>query len=86
MDQIVFNIIFGVAGALCMFVLMAVWNKLAKLEQTDKELTDSVNKLNILIVGDYVKRIDLIPQLKEIYEELKNIRLEMANKAERRED
>ena len=84
MDQIVFNIVVGIAGMLAMFVLSAVWSRLGALEKSDKDLSKEIAAMHILVAGEYIKRQEITPMLKEIYDELKTIRTEISNKVERR--
>lgn len=86
MDQVVFNIVVGVAGALSMFILAAVWSRLGKLEESDEKLAGNIAAMHILVAGEYIKRSEISPQLENIYTELKNIRADLATKVERRHE
>jgi hypothetical protein len=83
-NQLIFNIIFGVAGTLSVFVMTAIWSKLNALEKNDRELTTEISKLHILVSGEYVKKSEIAPQLSSIFEELRHINKELAHKIERR--
>ena len=86
MDQTLFNIVVSVAGAMCMFVLMAVWNRLGKLEESDTKLAANIAAMHILVAGEYIKRAEISPQLQGIYDELKHIRSDLSMKVERRHE
>ena len=54
--QSLFNIAIALIGALGGFVLRATWDSLKELRNADKDLTDKVAKIEILVAGQYVKR------------------------------
>lgn len=83
--QMLINIVVGAAGVLSAFVLTAVWSRLGKLEESDANLAVEISKMHILVAGEYIKRVEISPQLEKIYDTLKDIRVELGNKAERRE-
>ena len=56
MDQQLFNIVIGVAGALGGWWMKAMWEGLNDLKKTDHELTQQVNNLQILVAGQYMRR------------------------------
>lgn len=56
MDQQLFNIVIGVAGALGGWWMKAMWEGLKDLQKTDHELTQQVNNLQILVAGQYMRR------------------------------
>lgn len=56
MDQQLFNIVIGVAGALGGWWMKAMWEGLKDLRKTDHELTQQVNNLQILVAGQYMRR------------------------------
>jgi hypothetical protein len=55
-DQQLFNIVIGVAGALGGWWMKAMWEGLKDLQKTDHELTQQVNNLQILVAGQYMRR------------------------------
>lgn len=56
MDQQLFNIVIGVAGALGGWWMKAMWEGLKDLQRTDHELTQQVNNLQVLVAGQYMRR------------------------------
>lgn len=82
--QVIFNIVVGIAGTVCTFVLYAIWSKLSELEKSDKDLTHEISAMRVLIAGDYIKRSEIAPQLQDIFDELKGLRHELSKKIERR--
>jgi HAMP domain-containing protein len=82
--QLIVDIVLGVAGALCLFILTAVWNRLGKLETTDATISAKMAELHILVAGEYIKRSEVADSLEKIYQEIKGLRDVMSNGAEKR--
>ncbi len=57
--QALFNIAVMAFGALFVWVLKTSWDALKELQQEDKDLADRVAAIQVLVVGDYVKRNEL---------------------------
>lgn len=60
MDQDFINWILAGFGGLMGFILRAVWSAVKELQDADKKLTDELNSIHILVVGDYVRHSDLV--------------------------
>lgn len=56
MDQELFNLVVGIAGALAGWWMKAIWEAVKDLQKTDTHLTDEMTALKVLIVGEYVKQ------------------------------
>lgn len=56
MDQELFNLIVGVAGALSGWWMKAIWEAVKDLQKADTHITNEVTSLKVLIVGEYVKQ------------------------------
>jgi len=56
MDQNVFNIVIGIAGALGGWWMKAMWEAVKDLKEADEKLTTQVSDLKVLVAGDYVRR------------------------------
>lgn len=85
MEITVMNAVIAGAGAIALFVLNAVWNKLSALENNDKALTNTINDLKVLVSGEYMKKVEINPLLQAIFKELQDINKELSNKAERKD-
>lgn len=55
LDQQLFNIVFGVAGALGGWWMKAMWESLKDLQAADTKLSQEVGSLHILVAGNYVR-------------------------------
>lgn len=56
MDQGLINWLLAGFGTLIGFLLSAVWQAVKDLQDADKQLTDKVGRIEVLVAGDYVKR------------------------------
>lgn len=56
MDQGLINWLLAGFGTLIGFLLRAVWQAVKDLQDADKQLTDKVGRIEVLVAGDYVKR------------------------------
>lgn len=59
MDQTIINWLLGGFGGLIGFLLNSVWQAVKDLQSADKQLTDKVAAIEILVAGNYVKHDDL---------------------------
>lgn len=57
--QIAFNIALGLISALGGYVMKSISDDLKALQHTDGLLADKVQKIEVLVSGEYVKRTDL---------------------------
>ncbi len=80
--QTLFNIITLVAGALGGFVLKAIWDSLSDLRKADSSLADKIGSIEILVAGQYVRRIDLDAIARELFAKLDKIDAKLDNKVD----
>ena len=83
MNQELFNIIVGVAGALGGWWLKVMWEALKDLQTADKELMDKVSKIEVLVAGAYVKRDEFERTIMRLFEKLDHIDAKLDNKADK---
>lgn len=57
--QFAFNIAVALVGALGGYVLKSISARLESLQKADTDLTDKVQKIEVLVVGEYVRHSDL---------------------------
>ena len=81
--QQVFNIVFGVAGALAGWWMKAMWESLIALRVADDALSGRVAALHILVAGEYVKRSDMESIANELYVKLDKIYDKLDGKADK---
>jgi len=55
-DQQLFNWAVAALGALGGFVLKSVWDAVKDLQFTDRRIAEKLASIEVLIVGDYIKK------------------------------
>lgn len=83
MDQQLFNIVIGIAGALGGWWMKAMWEGLKDLQKTDYELTQQVNNLQILVAGQYMRREELDKVGQAIFAKLDRIEDKLDKKVDK---
>ena len=56
MDQMIFNIVFGALFTLFGAVIKAIWDGVKDLQKADKEITQKVAEIELLVAGDYARK------------------------------
>ena len=83
MDQNVFNIAIGIAGALGGWWMKAMWEAVKDLKNADQELATQVSDLKVLVAGDYVRR-EMFDRLSDaIFAKLDRIENKLDHKADK---
>lgn len=83
MEQQVFNIAVGVAGALGGWWMKAMWDALKDLKEADSKLAAQVSDLKVLVAGDYVRR-EMFDRLSDaIFAKLDRIESKLDGKADK---
>lgn len=83
MEQTLFNIILGVAGVLGGWWMKVMWESLKDLQKADKELTEKVSSVEVLVAGDYVRRSDFDRTIERLFAKLDHIEMKINEKADR---
>lgn len=83
MDQQLFNIVIGVAGALGGWWMKVMWEGLKDLQRTDHELTQQVNNLQVLVAGQYMRRGEFDKLSQAIFAKLDRIEDKLDNKVDK---
>jgi hypothetical protein len=58
-DQVVFNWVFTIAGALGGWILKFLYDGLKELQDADHQLVAKVQAVELLVAGQYVRRTEL---------------------------
>lgn len=86
MDDITGFIVNGLFGLLAMifgWMLKTLWGTVKDLQESDKELAEKVNSIEVLVVGDYVKREEFQGALNRIFMKLDAIENKIDQKADK---
>lgn len=81
--QFLFNTAVVLAGVFAGWVLKSVTSSLRELQSADKELTEKVNGLEVLVVGDYVHRAEFSKALDALFETLRRIEDKLDRKVDK---
>lgn len=83
MEQQLFNIAVGVAGALGGWWMKAMWDAVKELKVADERLASQVSDLKVLVAGDYVRR-EMFDRLSDaIFAKLDRIESKLDGKADK---
>lgn len=83
MGQTIVNWMLAGFGGLIGFLLNAVWQAVKDLQKADKELTEKVSKIEVLVAGAYVKKDDFNELSKAIFAKLDRIEDKLDGKVDK---
>ena len=83
MDQTYLNYIFGGINIVIGVAIKAMWDSYKELKKTDAALADKVNKIEVLVAGEYVKRDDFDRVANAIFVKLDKISDKLDKKADK---
>ena len=81
--QTIFNIVIGLCGFLAAYVLTSISNRLSDLQKADDALMDKVQRMEVLVAGEYVKHADLDKLMIAIFSKLDKIEAKLDSKADK---
>jgi hypothetical protein len=77
------NIAFGLAGALGGWILKFLHSGLRDLQTADIELTEKVQRIEVLVAGQYVKRDDMDRMAHALFTKLDRIETKLDKKVDK---
>lgn len=83
MDQTMINWLLSCFGALIGFLLNAVWQAVKDLQGADKELTEKVGQIELLVAGAYVRKDEFAASARALFAKLDRIEDKLNKKADR---
>lgn len=81
--QIAFNIAVALVGALGGYVLKSISSRLESLQKSDESLAEKVQKIEVLVAGEYVKHTDLEKLSTALFAKLDKISDKLDSKADK---
>lgn len=82
-DQNIYNIVLGVAGALGGWWMKAMWDALKDLKTADDKLSSTISDLKVLVAGQYVSRESFDKLSSAIFAKLDRIEDKLDNKVDK---
>ncbi len=81
--QTLFNTAVGAVLLLAGWVLRVIWDSLKQLQKDDRELADKVNKIEVLVAGQYIKRDEFDRVVERLFDKLDQIELKIDGKMDK---
>lgn len=83
MEQNVINGLIGIVITLFGWLLKTIWNSVAALQKADEDLTEKVNRIEVLVAGEYIKRAEFQGALERLFSKLEQIDHKLDKKADK---
>jgi hypothetical protein len=83
MEQSLINMLAGAVSVLFGWILKTVWDAVKDLQQADDELIDKVNRIEVLVAGEYVKREEFKSDIDRLFIKLDVIDKKLDSKADK---
>lgn len=83
MEQSALNWVFGVANIILGAALKWIYDAHRDLRQADEKLTEKVNKIEVVVAGEYVKRDDFDKVANVLFAKLDKISEKLDQKADK---
>jgi hypothetical protein len=84
MYQELINSAIGLVSGLLIWVVKSLWDAVRDLQKSDRELTDKINNIEVLVAGDYVKREDFRLEMDRLFKKLDAIEQKIDGKVDKR--
>lgn len=81
--QTLFNVTVGLCGVLGGYVLSSISARLTSLQEADNDLMDKVQRIEVLVAGEYVKHADLDKLVITLFSKLDKIEMKLDSKADK---
>lgn len=81
--QVAFNIVLGAFSALAGWLLNTLYNSMKDLTRADKELTDKVQSIEVLVAGHYPTRTEFETKIDAVFRKLDSIESKIDRKVDR---
>jgi hypothetical protein len=82
-EQSFINMLAGAVSVLFGWILKTVWDAVKDLQKADDELVEKVNKIEVLVAGEYVKREDFKADMDRLFNKLDAIDKKLDSKADK---
>jgi hypothetical protein len=82
-EQSLINALIAVVGSGFGWILKVVWDAVKDLQKADDQLIEKVNKIEVLVAGEYVKREDFRADMDRLFDKLDQIDKKLDGKADK---
>lgn len=86
MDQTIVNWLLGGLGTILGFMLKVIWQAVKDLQAADKQLSDEVAAMKVLVAGDYVRKDYLEKTVAALFSKLDRIEERLEDKLAKKVD
>ncbi len=83
MDQGMINAIITLAGGTFGWLLKTLWDSVRMLERTDDMINEKVNRVEVLVAGEYVRREEFQDGVQRLFTKLDQIEAKIDQKADK---
>ena len=83
MNQELFNWLLGGLGTVLGFLLNSIWQAVKDLQRADKELSDKVAAIDVLVAGDYVRKDEMSQTINALFAKLDRIEDKIERKVDK---
>lgn len=83
MDQGLINTVITFAGGIFGWLLKTLWDSVRTLERTDDMILEKVNKVEVLVAGEYVRRDEFRDSIERLFVKLDQIEAKIDQKADK---
>ena len=83
MDQTIVNFLLAGLSGVLGFLLRAIWQAVRDLQASDKQITEKVTAIEVLVAGNYIRRDEFDKSIERIFDKLDAIDRKLDNKADK---
>ena len=83
LTQELFNWLLGGLGAIMGFLLNSIWQAVKDLQKADKQLSDKVAAIEVLVAGDYIRKDDFTTMTNALFAKLDRMEDKIDRKADK---
>jgi len=83
MEQSLINALIGIVGSAFGWILKVIWDAVKELQKADDQIIDKVNRIEVLVAGEYVKRDDFRADMDRLFDKLDAIDKKLDTKADK---
>jgi hypothetical protein len=81
--QTILNMVFGAVLVIAGWLIRIVYDAMKDLQRADKELTEDIGEIKVLVAGNYITRPEFDKKLDALFKKLDEIHALVHSKADR---